>query len=156
MVAKNHENDKKDKLLFKWTRGESTTFEELGGDETFPNNIRDYSFCLYPAGGGQSLAETEIWAGSEWRALGINEGFKYRALPIENEGTRKIVLKASDANKTKAIFLAKGEFIPDEPAVPVGLPVTAALVNRATGLCMGTTFSSAAKNDDGLFRAVVK
>jgi cysteine-rich repeat protein len=158
LVVKNKDNDKSDKLLFKWLQGESTSFEELG-DGGFPSNVRDYTFCLYPDGGGQSLAETEIWAGAGfagWLPFGLDKGFKYKDDPRANEGTKKILLKASDAGKTKAVFLAKGEFIPDEPQIPITPPVTAALVNRATGVCMGATFSAAVKNEKGLFKAVVK
>jgi cysteine-rich repeat protein len=159
LVVKNKDNDKSDKLLFKWVEGESTSFEDLGRG-VIPFLPYDYSFCLYPAAGGQSLAETEIWPnagyGGGWLSVGDDKGFKYKNDSIANEGTKKILLKASDGDKSKAIFLAKGESIPDEPEIPIATPVTAALVNRATGVCMGATFSAWVKNEDGLFKAVIK
>jgi cysteine-rich repeat protein len=157
LLVKNKDNDAGDKLLFKWIKGESTTHDEFGDGSSQSQAPLDYAFCLRDDTTGVILSETEVWSDaiSGWRVLGDFAGFKYKNAPIANEGTRKIKLKPGDDGRAKAMFLAGGHFIPDEPAMPLSTPLSASLVNRATGVCWGATFgaSDVVKSDEKSFKA---
>lgn len=142
----NATNDAKDKLVFKWIKGQSTTFAELG----LPTGTTAYTLCLYA--GTAALGDATIAGGSGfWKVLGANKGYKYKDKPGSSDGITKVILKASTSNKAKALVKGKGLNLPDL-VTPFATPVTAQLHNDDNNVCFTTTLSTVKKNVAGQFK----
>jgi cysteine-rich repeat protein len=149
LVYKNDaSDDNKDKLTWKWIKGQTTTFAELG----LPTGTTAYTLCLYD--NNAALGDATVPGGApKWAVIGANKGYKYKDKPGTADGIRKVILKASAANKSKALVKGKGVNLPDLPALPFALPVTAQLVNDANNVCFTTVFNTAKKNVGSTFKA---
>jgi hypothetical protein len=145
IVIKDNANNSKDKLIWKFIKGQPTTFAELSD----PRTTADYTLCIY-AGAGDTLVGTIAVPASNsfWKVIGNNKGYKYFDPNSTEDGANKIKLKSSTGNKTKAIFKGRGEQLP-EILGPTGLatPVTAQLVNRQTGVCLEGTYNGPPKKN---------
>lgn len=149
LVIKDNTTNSKDKLVWKWIKGQSTTQTEFG-DPTPSGNDANIALCVYdntPALLGQTL----VGPGANWSVVST-KGWKFLDKFGNQDGVQKIVLKASTDNKAKALLKGKGINLPDiAPALT--LPVTVQLVNSASGLCWESVFTSAIKNQTGQFKA---
>ena len=146
LIYKNAANDASDKLIFKWTKGQPTSFAELG----LPTGTTSYTLCLYA--GTTALAEATAPGGANWTVIGSNKGYKYGSSTGTPDGVRKLLLKANAANKTKALFKGKGASLP-AMTVPLPLPLTAQLINDENSTCFTADFTTATKNVSGSFKA---
>ncbi len=137
----------KDKLLWKWIKGQATTLAELGN----PTATTDYALCVYDANGVITHVGVPSSA-SLWAAAGSN-GFKYSDTTLCHDGAQTVVLKSGGADKTKAIVKGKGVNLPAPPLGALTLPVTAQLVNGT--VCLGVQFDTphVVKNDASQFKA---
>ncbi len=151
LVFKNNDqDDDKDKLVWKWLKGEATTQNEFGD----PTDATDYVLCLYegtaPALIGQSVVQANA---TTWQALSA-KGYKYKEPTGSQGGVQKVVLKGSATDKAKALVKGKGSGLPD-PARPVGDPLRVQLINSRTGMCWGASYSGTqiGKNEPGLLKA---
>lgn len=149
VVIKDNTADAKDKLVWKWIKGNSTTQAEFG-DPTVAITGANIALCVYdntPALLGQVLVEP----GPNWSVVST-KGWKYLDKSGAQDGAQKVVLKASTSNKAKALLKGKGINLPDiAPALT--LPVTVQMVNSQSGLCWESVFTSAIKNQTGQFKA---
>jgi hypothetical protein len=94
LLWKSSDDDGRDKMLWKWIRGASTTGDDFGD----PTTSADYALCVYAGTPGSLLGSLEVAAnGSTWRALGA-VGYTYSD-PSGAGGVQKIKLKGS-ANKS--------------------------------------------------------
>jgi hypothetical protein len=94
----------RDKLLWKWVRGESTTLGELGN----PTLSSAFALCLYDDSDGtpELVAEKLIPTGGAWGT--VSGGFKYVDPRGLNNGISKIVLKAGADQSAKITLRGKG------------------------------------------------
>jgi len=150
-------DDSKDKLNWRWLKGEET----LLGDFGQPNTSTDYALCIYDGVSGNPVLKSTLVAppGASWSIAGSN-GFKYRDRLALADGLKNIVLKAGPLGKAKVIVKAKGLNLPTP--IPVGPSaffeqnpnVIVQLVNSA-GLCWTTEFAPpAATSNDARFKDV--
>jgi cysteine-rich repeat protein len=149
LVYKDNATNTKDKLTWKWIKGQQTDFADFG----VPTGTASYTLCLYASPATVLGEATVAYSGSKWSVIGANKGRKYKDKDATEDGIKKIVLKAGAPNKAKAIVKGKGDLLPDLPAMPFALPVTAQLVNDDNDICYTTTFTSALDNGNGKFRA---
>jgi hypothetical protein len=150
MLKRNATDFSKDKLLWKWVRGQSTTLTELQD----PTDTAAYALCIY-SGGNTLLGGVTVPPGAgKWSPLGT-KGFKYLDANASAGGVKKIILKSGAQDNAKALVKGGGGNLPDPPAGPLTLPLTAQLHNLDTGLCVGGTYDAldVLKNDAGLFKA---
>jgi hypothetical protein len=152
ILIKDKSDDTKDKLVWKFIKGQSTTFAELSD----PTTTADYTLCIY-SGGAQTLAGTVNIPPSNmrWSVIGNNKGYKYFDSAAAFDGVQKALLKSSSSNKTKARIKGRGAALP-EILGPTGLdmPVTAQLINHASSVCwQGSYTGTAKKNTAEQFKA---
>ncbi len=89
MLKRDASDASKDKLLWKWMRGESTTLAELQD----PTDTAAYALCIY-SGTNTLLAGMTVPPGSaNWSPLGT-KGFKYLDANGSAGGVKKMVLTA--------------------------------------------------------------
>jgi len=136
------------KLVWKWRKGQSTSLTEFAD----PRTTAAYTLCIYAGTPATVVAEANIASDNDrWSAVGT-QAFKFEDASGGFAGMRRIILKASDANRTKIVVKAKGAAV---PAPPLGAPLTAQLTNRDTNICWCTTYDAAdmSRNDDGGLKA---
>lgn len=145
LILKNDGNDAKDRLVWKWLKGDVTPKQAYGDPLPAP-----YVLCTYS---GSSVFEAQIPGAAScpscWKET--PSGFKFRSTGSE---IQTLILKAGVLpGKAKIIARGKGASLPgDLPAVPISQPVTVQLLN-ADGECWEASYSApASRNEDGLFR----
>jgi cysteine-rich repeat protein len=151
LIYKDNASDTKDKLVWKWIKGQPTSFAQLGVPT---GTATAYTLCLYAYAGttAAQIADVDVPGGTGWSVVGSNSGYKYKNSTGAEDGVRKIILKTSNANKSKALLKAKGANLPDI-TTPISLPVTAQLVNSSTSTCFTADYTTAKKNVAGTFKA---
>jgi hypothetical protein len=143
----------RDKLIWKWIKGENTTASDFGD----PSTTAETALCLYAGTAATLVADTNLPAGATpWKRLG-DKGFQYKDKGATQDGVTGVVLKGSDKNKSKVIAKGKGHALPD-PTLPLSLPVLVQLRNTETEACFEASYGAASvvKNERGLFKAKVK
>lgn len=148
LIKNNATDDSKDKMIFKWIKGAATTVGDFG----VPTGTTNYALCLYA--GTAAIAQAVVPPSSMFWAPTAT-GFKYKDKNGTQAGITKILLKAGAAGKSKALVKGKGGNLPDPPAGPLTLPVTAQLVSDANAVCYEGIFDTAdvIKNEAELFKA---
>ena len=149
LLLKQKDAGAKDKLIWKWIKGESVTQEELGD----PTSSADYSLCIYAGAANDLIAAADVPpSDTEWQAIG-SKGYKYKDSGAAADGVTKLIVKGSTSNSSKALVKGKGLNLPDPTLGDLPLPVTAQLVNHETGICLEGVFDAAIKNDPSQFKA---
>ena len=155
LVIKDKSPDTKDKLIWKWLKGTTTSQSEFAD----PINSADYTLCIYTP---QGLVSESVVPPSTtlWSTIST-KGYKYKDKPGSQDGITKIILKGNvNPNKSKALVKGKGtnlDDIPDatNPTVDLDLPVKVQLVNEDNGICFEADYGPAdiKKNVPGKFKA---
>ncbi len=151
LLYKDNADDDKDRLVFKWIKGQATSQAEFG----VPAGTAQYDLCLYAgtsaavAGTSAALiAELNVPPDAEkWDPIGT-KGYKYKDKLLSQDGTQRIVLKGSDAEKAKIIWKGKGTALPDLPTAilplaPNAFPLVVQISNSETQTCFETSFQQA-------------
>lgn len=142
-------SEEKDKLLWKWLKGDATIVADYDGSFGPPR----YSLCLYRGAMPARAGELALPPGAEWQAKGA-KGFKYQSPARTPHGVQIALLKAGAAGATKVVLKAKGANLPE--LLPIGPgPVVAQLVRADTMACWSSTFDPAdiGADDAGAFAA---
>jgi hypothetical protein len=154
LLIKNNPNDAKDKLIWKFIKGTTSTTQ---ADFADPEASASYVLCIY-----EDVNSTPDLKGTlhvppnsaKWNPIST-KGYKYLDATVAASGVQKIIVKSSSTGKTKAIVKAKGSMMP--PIINTGptlvLPVRAQLYNYGTGKCWEGTFTTPKKNDTVIFKA---
>jgi hypothetical protein len=149
LLIKDSDDDGRDKLVWKWLKGQATSQTEFGD----PTDSAEYSFCLYAA--STLIAEASVPAGTNWDALG-DKGYKYSDGGGSASGIQKILVKGSDENNAKVVLKGRGDNLPDLlQAIPLSEPVIVQLINAETEICWGGAYAGGAqviRNEDGRFK----
>jgi hypothetical protein len=142
--------DTKDKLKWKWQKGEETLLSDFGN----PGTGTEYTLCVYDTSGGvPSLKATlEVPPGVLWAPIS-NKGFKYKDAAAVTDGIKSVQLKSGPLGKAKVSLSAVGANIP--MAVPFSMTqqreqdpeVVVQLINDL-GFCWSTTFTAPALEND--------
>jgi Tol biopolymer transport system component len=153
---KDNAKDVRDRLVFRWQRGEETTQGELGD----PLTTDAYALCVYDESGAPVLiAEAELPAGGTckrkpcWKVSKSGKVFRYRDPETTPDGVLSAVLSAGDAGKAKAVLVGKGVGLPDV-ALPLALPVRVQVQREGSAECLEALFDAAGvqKNDATQFK----
>lgn len=141
-------NSTKDKMVWKWVKGQTTPTVDFAD----PQATANYALCVYS--NGALIGESLVGPGAGWSAIST-KGFKFLDKNGAQDGIQKIILKASTANKSKALVKGKGANLPDPLGAALPLPVTALLVNDANSICFEGIYDAldVKKNDGEQFKA---
>lgn len=161
LVLKDKTPDKGDTLVWRWSKGESTTAADFG-DPTAGN---DAQLCLYEESGAQPdlvLSATALGGGTCrkkpcWKSLG-DKGWKYKDKDGAPNGLRAITLKAGNAGKAKISVVGKRENLPMPDLGVLGTPLRAQLLvgMGAEGdarECFESYLTDLQKNDGTVWKA---
>jgi len=147
---------RKNQLVWKWGKGESTSPSDLGDPV---NGTTDYTLCLYdcptcdvslrlqvvaPAGG------TCGGAGACWTSHG-SDRVTYDDTAATPDGLTQIKVQAGEDGKAKAQVVGKGPNL-HVPALPLTAPVTVQL-HAGGGACWEGTFSAPTTTSPTAFKA---
>jgi hypothetical protein len=154
LVLKDKAPDDRDRLVWKWPRGEATDRADFGD----PLTTTDYALCVYDgAADPQPRLESRAPAGGDcpgrpcWVEL-TPERLEYKDRDVDPDGMQLIRLRTGIEGKT--LLLAKGEGGNLEmPTLPLTAPVRAQL-QAANGECWEAVYSQfITKNEPDIFKA---
>lgn len=151
LLIKSNVTTSKDKLVWKWLKGQATTFADFGVFGV-PSGTAAYTLCVY-SNTGAVLGVTIPTNSPNWTVIGANKGYKYKDLSGVPDGVQKALLKAGATGKAKAQVKGKGSNLPTVTLGSLPLPVTAQLVNSENNICYTTSFAAAKKNTTAQFKA---
>ena len=150
LLLKSNVTTSKDKLVWKWLKGQQTQFSDFGNLGT-PSGTTAYTLCVY-SGTAEALAVTIPDSSTKWHVIGASKGYKYKDPSRTADGIQTALLKAGANGKAKAQLKGKGSNLPGV-TLPLTLPVTAQLVNSQNNICYTTVFNSFKKNVPAQFKA---
>lgn len=136
----NKSDNGKDKMIWKWIKGQSTGQAEFGD----PTSTADYSLCIYAGATEDLVAFVDVPANSStWSELS-DKGYKYDDANGTVDGATKIKLKGNLHDKAKILFKGRGGELPDAmDMTPIEVPVKVQLVNQGNSICFEATYSTA-------------
>lgn len=127
-------------LAWKWTNGEAVAPGELGD----PLTADGYRLCIWD-GSDTVVSEPAVAPGGLcsgkpcWKAT--STGFVYKDKTSMSGGVKKLLVKAADAGRAKALVKAKGAAL-EVPPLPLVLPAVVQL-HADTGTCWSAVFDVA-------------
>lgn len=158
LMMRNHDSDSRDRLLWRWGRGDATDLSAFADPLAGP---AAYHLCAYDASpAAQPLFDLGVTSGGPcgtkpcWKATGTR-GFAFRDRSGARRGVTAMKLGAGAAGKAKLLVQARGPNLP-APALPLVPPVTVQLLVDHGGVveCWQTTYEAPLKkNTPDQFRA---
>ena len=151
----------KEKLVAKLIKGPMIAQTDFGDPLAAAGT--KYNLCIY-----DDTAELEVERAGDtncsggasvcWAALGPappdGKGYKYKDRLFSSDGVFKILYKAGDAGKSKAIVKGMGSNLPDNLASSLQSSTSVAIQLRSSnGVCLSGTASDVGKNDPDFFIA---
>jgi hypothetical protein len=141
-----------DKVVWRWINGPSTATADFGD----PVNTADYALCIYAGVASDLILEVNGPAGGLWSPT-RDRGYRYTDPFGVADGISRVVLRSSDAGRTRLVLVGTGE-------VPLGrgtLPLDATtdvviqLRNSETPSCWESTYpaETISRSKPELFRA---
>lgn len=160
LVLKDLTPDARDSLSWKWLKGSTVAFGDLGD----PRDSDAYAFCLYDGTASSDALRFEARApagelcGTKpcWQTVGsamAPKGFRYLDPALSPDGVKKLQVLAGTAPRSKVVLSGKGESLGSSgvPTLPLPLPLVAQL--QTTDGCWEVTYTSASSNGPTLFKA---
>lgn len=149
LLMKKTSGGTRDKLLWKWLRGQATNPLEFDR----PDQSTDYGLCIYS---GSPTLEVPILVPSgptNWRPLG--SGFRYKDTAGAANGLQKVLLKSGAEGRPKIQVLARGPLLPDPALDTMSTPIRVQIVNADSGICWESEFqaSDINKQNTGTLKA---
>ncbi len=122
LLKRNAADPSKDKLIWKWIKGDEILLAELGD----PTTTTDYALCLFD-GNDELIADVNVPSGAPtWHPTA--GGYKFKSPAPGPDGAQHVLIKSGTAGKSKALVKGKGAALPDPPLGALTLPVTAQLM----------------------------
>jgi len=137
---RDNDSNAKDRMLWKWRKGEMTTPEEFSDPRTSSN----YEVCVFHEEGNTPtllLGARVPPSASAWGGAG-GKGFKYSDAAGTHGGITGILLRGGEAGKSKVIVKGRGDALGD-PSLPLSTATTgirAQLTNMSNGVCWESEF----------------
>ena len=145
LVMKDQEDDGRDLVSWKWTRGAATALADFGD----PSVDTGFALCVYEDQTGFSRVEHVVDSAIEpggtcaglpcWKDAGA-KGFRYKDKDATPDGVKRLVLKPGAGGKAK--IAAKGVGVGlAQPALPLAPPVRVQL-QASNGECWESVFEA--------------
>lgn len=150
LVMKDKTPDKGDQVVWKWTKGQATTFGELGD----PTGSDNYQLCIYDAASslvfsGRFPAGGSCAGVACWKTI-AGKGYAYKDKLRTPDGMEKLSLTSGIAGAAKISAKGKAEHL-NMPALGLTPPIVAQL--RGAGTCWEATYSAPLTNTSLQFKA---
>ncbi|HEX6132082.1 MAG TPA: hypothetical protein VF044_10140, partial [Actinomycetota bacterium] len=155
LVVKDSATDDKDKLVWKWSKGQSTELADYGD----PATTDGFELCFFDEAAGAPVVagSARMPAGDTcpdkacWRST--SSGYKYADKLGTPDGVSKLLLRAGPDGTALAIVKGKGSLL-RAPDLPLGGSTRVQL--RGTDACWEATFSAAGtkRSDDVVFKGL--
>jgi cysteine-rich repeat protein len=135
----NSANDARDRLQWRWLRGDATSQVEFGN----PTASADYQLCVFAETSGPPalLIGAEVPASASLWSPVRQLGYQYRDKSATHDGMREILVKGGTPGRAKIVVQGKGPALAD-PILP--LPpangVRVQLSNQSSGICWESEF----------------
>jgi len=148
LLVKNDVRDSRDRLTWKWVKGDATTLADLGD----PVGGAGYELCVYDESAGvpDLVSRTVVPGGAGWSAT--SRGYKFRDSTVQHGGVRAMTLKDGDTAKASITVVAKGGLLAT-PALPLHQDPTVVVQLIGTQACFEARYSTSRENDGVKFRA---
>ncbi len=146
LLIKNNVEDRKDKLIWKWLKGEITPKADFGN----PVVDESYVFCMYDGTGlaMSSLAPAGGLCDGKACWKDKPKGFQYKDKDLTPDGINLMKLSAGvEAGKAKIFIKSKGENLQLPDLAALVSPVTIQVENNA-GICWETVFTAPFQKQD--------
>ncbi len=140
VLVKDKADNNKDKLIFKYIKGDQTDQTEFAN----PQTSAPYAICLYAGPGAALIGGADVPPNAtKWSPVGT-KGYKYKDPAGAEDSITKVLLKGGAQDKTKVLVKGKGAGLPDLtlPITVGNLPLIVQVRNNSSGLCWGGTFNS--------------
>jgi hypothetical protein len=141
-------NNARDRLVWRWERGEWTTLSEFGD----PTTSTTYTLCIWDelAETPTLVSETTIPPGDRWTP--VTNGYRYVDSHRVHGGVRRVILKAGGDRQARIAMRGKGEnlWVPGLP-LQQDSHVTVQLVNE--NACWEAEYSTFVRRDSERFDA---
>jgi hypothetical protein len=149
LKIKNTTPDSRDRLVWRWLGGSTTTKAEYGN----PAAGGGYALCVYDEVGGvpQLAVEVPLPTGAKWDET--NDGFKYHDSSAKAGAVRNIQLRAGPDGKASILVTSKGEILGLGPADPFKQDGTVKVQLVSDSTCWEADYSASIVNDGMVFRA---
>jgi cysteine-rich repeat protein len=138
LIMKDKSPDKRDKLIWKWIKGDPTDQADFG----VPTGTTETSLCIYTGTADALAADYRVpGSGVKWAPIS-SKGYKYKDASGAEDGITKVILKGSMQSKSKCLVKGKGDGLDDLDLKDLddnGL-VIVQLVNDATSACFESAF----------------
>jgi hypothetical protein len=156
LLVKDSRDDRNDLLVWKWQRGDAFAAADVGE----PSESTKYALCVYDSFENVPLkiASLTVGPGGDW-ARGRSEVWKYNDSTGAPAGITDVLLKSGASGKTRVRVRASGEHLPlPSPARRSRFfhqdgSVVVQLINRSSGKCWTSTFTTAKENSAEAFLA---
>ena len=151
LLLKDVAPDLGDQLRWKWTKGQATTFAELGD----PATSDSYELCLYGPGPsllfrGRADAAGACAGRACWKTT-TGKGYGFKDKDRTPDGVEKLSLVSGPDGAAKISAKGKGPLLHMPAVGSLALPVEVQL--RGAGQCWAATYSTSIVNTAGLFKA---
>jgi hypothetical protein len=136
----NKSENTKDKLIWKWIKGQATSQAEFGD----PTSTADYALCIYAGSGENLVGSVDVPASSAlWSALS-DKGYRYADDAASADGAAKIKLKGSAQDSAKILVKGRGGGLPEVlDTEPIETPLKVQLVNQSNAICFEANYPTA-------------
>ena len=151
LMLKDKSPDDKDKLTWKWIKGDATDQIDFGD----PVNTATYALCIYAGSPAARIAQILIPSSTSKWAPVSTKGYKYTDAAATAGGVAKILLKGNVQDRAKILVKGKGVDLPDPQLGNLPEPVVVQLKNSDNDICWGSQFDAVdfVKNQTTLFKA---
>lgn len=159
LIVKNQLRDERDSFRWKWSKGASLAFAQLGT----PIDGDGYAFCLYDGSSSSLLLAARAPGGGLcgtrpcWKPFGPDaapKGYKYSDRDETPDGIKTLKVQVGDAPRSRASVKGGGVNLNSSgtfPALPLPLPLVAQL--QTADACLAVTYGTAKVNDTETFKA---
>jgi hypothetical protein len=137
-------DDQRDKMTFRWARGDATSAGELGD----PTVATKYFVCVWDYAGGTPSVVMEMVATPAgncagrpcWRSTGGGEGYRYKDPGLLPNGIQQLTIRSGSIGRAKVILKGKGALLPDPPMPFQRTPRITVQVVNDLGNCWGADY----------------
>jgi hypothetical protein len=143
LLLKNHSDDARDKLIWKFNKGPALTQNDFG----LPTGTTSYALCVYDD--GALVLQAQVGPSALlWKPVAVTKGWKYQEPGGMQDGVTKVKLLGGAAGASKILFKAKGVNVPLPPPVGVkeffsAMVEVRAQLHASGGACFETAFTPA-------------
>lgn len=131
-----NDDGRRDKFVWKWTRGKSTSQAEFGD----PSRSTEHLLCVYAAAPVEPRLGLWLPPGADgWRRIATG-GRRYKNRGGAAGAIRTVVLQASERDRARILVVGRGAGLPDADLERLFQPVIVQLLSLDTSVCWESRF----------------